>query len=123
MLTENEKRGYIRYSCFYSDAQIIQGEDIQDIIAIDLSASGVKFILEKGEKYKLGDVVQFYLDVSEFAAAMEIKCDIKICRAEKGDNDEIIYGASFVDLSLSQSICLDEIILYKKRKSGFLPDD
>jgi len=120
MNRENEKRAYIRENCLY-EAEIIVDEVGEEVIVTDLSASGMKFIAEVGSrKYSPGDLAVFHLEVHEFAAEVTIKAQIKICRVEVDSKGEATCGAAFVNLTLEQGIRLDEVIMYKKRKSdGF----
>jgi len=119
MKYENEKRAYVREDCFYSDAKVVFEKGIvKSVVVIDLSASGLKFIVKGEKKHYGGEHALFKLKITEFAAEIEIQADIIIRRVDVGEDGEITYGAAFGDLTLEQQIRLDEIILYGKRRTG-----
>jgi hypothetical protein len=115
----NEKRAYLRGNCF-CDAEIIVDEDFgekEDVSVIDLAAGGLKFTAEDSNvELKIGEIHPIRLSIHESDINIpEINAAVKICRSELDGGGVRLYGASFVDLTESQEIRIDEILQHKKR--------
>ena len=115
IVTKFERRVYVRETRFYPETRIsADGFDWHDIIVLDFSAGGVKFIANDKTEYKIGDILLFRVETHEFPMEfMDVQMEIR--RAEHASDGQIIYGTVFIGLTSEQHINIDETILYRKR--------
>jgi len=119
-MAEVERRSYIRDNYFYSGATVrVKGGHKHKVTVFDFSAGGVKFRAEKDLGFAIGDVMDFDTIIGSFPkfAETQIATPVKIRRVIPEDGGQVSYGASFMEISPELRIRIDEIILYKKRKS------
>ncbi|MDR0223175.1 MAG: PilZ domain-containing protein [Oscillospiraceae bacterium] len=120
MAGASERRAYIRDNCdedsFIGSKISADGRNWLDVEVFDFSAGGLKFCLGKDSEYKTDDVLYFELVIDEFPTQIEIKAQIIIRRVEHHSDGQVFYGAAFTKINPNLRICIDEIILYKKRQ-------
>ncbi|MCL2755165.1 MAG: hypothetical protein FWD35_05565 [Oscillospiraceae bacterium] len=125
------RRGYQRTDRFTiigkarpaSDVPVKGGWDSIDVL--NMAAGGLLFIIEKA--YSVGDVLEFELDIdtnviSRLENYQSIKINVK-CRAvvkyHMGiQGDKNTYGAAITEMSQSDKIRLDELILSIEQFGG-----
>lgn len=129
-MLENERRSYIRATCI-CEAEIIldaENDETAEVSVIDLAAGGLKFVswaAKQGGKcrsddcecnYVLGNIYPLKLSINEVGIDIDdISAEIKIRRVELDDDGIHCYGASFENLTVDQSIRIDEILQFKRR--------
>ncbi|MCL1822808.1 MAG: PilZ domain-containing protein [Oscillospiraceae bacterium] len=110
----SNRRSYKRDTNFCTDAKVsLDGRIWHSATVYDISAGGLKFVTNI--IFDMDENLWFDLDIPEFLSKHQMKLQGVIRRQEDEENEQFVYGVSFINISPDIQIGIDENIMLRER--------